>query len=683
MTRHLRKWFYPFTAIVGQENLKAALISVAIKPSIGGVLLRGERGTGKSTAARALADLLPEIEFVKGCPFNCNPRDTSEMCDECLHKYERGEELPVERRKMKVVDLPLSATEDRVVGSLNVETALKEGQARLEPGLLAEANRGILYVDEVNLLEDHLVDVLLDSAAMGLNIVEREGVSVAHPSKFILIGTMNPEEGELRPQISDRFGLCVQIEALKDVEQRKEIVRRREEFEKDPKAFQEKYSSLQRELREKIIRARELLNRVEISDHLLGIVSKLCLDLNVHTHRADIVIVGTAKALAAFEGRTEVTMEDITKAAKLALPHRLRRLPFEEIESKEKELEQALQNLQENSNPPSTQKKQTKKETETEKRSTQSSIQDLVGVAGKAPKNKIGEIGRPINITKMLNIATHLRRAARGYGKRFPVTSETSKGRYIKPRLFQNQFHDVAFDATLKAAALRLSQNNNGGQESFQVDHQDLRFKMRKTKISFLIVLVVDSSSSMNIHERIEAAKGAAYSILTASYPKRDYVGIIILKSTQAEVLVPPTKHLILGKKYLRDLPSTGKTPLAAGLYKALRVIENQKLKIGSTVPIVVVISDGHANVPLSPGANIEKELKALSKLFYDKGIHLISIDTEKVPNIFAPSVGYMKMIAENAQGVYYKIEEVTANNIENIIQSEKENLADTISTIL
>ncbi len=681
MTRHLRKWFYPFTAIVGQENLKTALICVAIKPSIGGVLLRGERGTGKSTAARALADLLPEIEFVKGCPFNCNPRDTSEMCDECLHKYERGEELPVERRKMKVVDLPLSATEDRVVGSLNVETALKEGRARLEPGLLAEANRGILYVDEVNLLEDHLVDVLLDSAAMGLNIVEREGVSVAHPSKFILIGTMNPEEGELRPQISDRFGLCVQIEALEDVEQRKEIVRRREEFEKDPKAFQEKYSSLQRELQAKIIRARELLNRVEISDHLLDIVSKLCLDLNVHTHRADIVIVGTAKALAAFEGRTEVTMEDITKAAKLALPHRLRRLPFEEIESKEKELEQALQNLQENSNPTSTQKKHTKKETETEERNAQSSFQDLAGVAGKAPKKKIGEIGKPIS-TKMLNMATHLRKSARDYGKRFPVTSDTSKGRYIKPRLSQNQLYDIAFDATLKAAALRLSQNS-GGRESFRVDHQDLRFKRRKTKISFLIVLVVDSSSSMNIYERIEAAKGAAYSILTASYPKRDYVGIIILKSTQAEVLVPPTKHLILGKRYLRDLPSTGKTPLAAGLHKALKVIENQKLKIGSTLPIVVVISDGHANVPLSPGANIEKELRAISKLFYDKGIHLISIDTEKVPNIFTPSVGYMKMIAENAQGAYYKIEEVTANTIENIIQNEKENLADSISTVL
>ncbi len=667
---------------MGQETLKMALISAAIKPTIGGVLLRGERGTGKSTAARALADLLPEIEVVKGCPFNCNPRDTTEMCDECLSKYERGEELPVERRKMKVVDLPLSATEDRVVGSLNVEMALKEGLACLEPGLLAEANRGILYVDEVNLLDDHLVDILLDSAAMGLNIVEREGVSVAHPARFILIGTMNPEEGELRPQISDRFGLCVQIEALQDLELRKEIVRRREEFEKDPQAFQEKYSSSQRELQERIIKARELLNSVEISEQLLDIVSRLSLDLNIHTHRADIVIVATAKALAAFEGRTEVTIEDVTKAAKLALPHRFRRLPFEEMESKEQELEIAIQNLQDNPSSPEKQERETEKEAEAKEKGTQSISQDLIGVAGKAPKKKTGEIGRPINVNKILNMATNLRKAAKGYGKRFHVPSSTIKGRYVKPRVPQDKCHDIAVDATLRSAVLRIAQNNCN-QEPFKVNHEDLRVKIRKTKTSFLIILVVDSSGSMNVYDRIEAAKGAAYSILTASYPKRDYVGIIMFKSSKAEVLMQPTKHLILGKRYLRNLPSTGKTPLAAGLYKALRVIENERIKIGLTVPIVVIISDGHANVPLNPNANIEKELKAISKLFAEKGIHLISVDTERISNRFTPDVGYMKMIAENAQGSYYKINEVTANAIEDIIQNEKGNITETIRTIL
>ncbi len=604
------------------------------------------------------------------------------MCDQCLGKYERGEELPVEKRKMKVVDLPLSATEDRVVGSLNVEMALKEGLACLEPGLLAEANRGILYVDEVNLLEDHLVDILLDSAAMGLNIVEREGVSVAHPARFILIGTMNPEEGELRPQISDRFGLCVQIEALNDLELRKEIVKRREEFEKDPKAFQEKYSRLQRELQERIIRARELLNRVEISEQLLDIVSKLSLDLNIRTHRADIVIVATAKALAAFNGRTEVTMEDIKKAAKLALPHRFRRLPFEEIESKEQELEITLQNLQEK--PSSTNKQETEKEKDAEakEKGTQSISQDLMGVAGKAPKRKTGEIGSPINVNKILNMATNIRKAAKGYGKRFHVPSSTVKGRYVKPRIPQDKCYDIAVDASLRAAVLRLARNN-GHHKPFEVNREDLRVKMRKTKTSFLIILVVDSSGSMNVYDRVEAAKGAAFSILTASYPKRDYVGIIMFKSSQAEVLMQPTKHLILGKRYLRDLPSTGKTPLAAGLYKALKVIENERIKIGLTVPIVVVVSDGHANVPLNPNASIEKELKAISKLFTERGVHLISIDTERVSNRFSPDVGYMKMIAENAQGAYYKIDEVTANSIENIIQNEKVNITETIKTLL
>ena len=646
---------------------------------VGGVLLRGERGTGKSTAARALADLLPEIEVVKGCPFNCNPRDTSEMCDECLSRYERGEELPVEKRKMRVVDLPLSATEDRVVGSLNVERALKEGLASLEPGLLAEANRGILYVDEVNLLDDHLVDILLDSAAMGVNVVEREGVSVSHPARFILIGTMNPEEGELRPQISDRFGLCVQIEALRDIEQRKEIVRRREEFERDPQAFVEKYSAPQRELRERIVKARELLNRVEISDELLDMVSRLSLELGIHTHRADIVIVATAKALAAFDGRTEVTLEDVRKAARLALPHRLRRLPFEEISSKEQELETALQNLQQEE--PKQKKKEAEREEAEEEAGAQSTPQEIVGVAGKAPKKKTGEIGRPINANKILNMAFNLRRAAKGYGKRFRVPSGTVKGRYVKPRVPQDKCRDVALDASLRAAALRIAESN--GDEGFEVSREDLRVKVRKTKTAFLIILVVDSSGSMNVYERIEAAKGAAYSILKASYPKRDYVGIIMFKSSRAEVLMRPTRHLILGKRYLRDLPSTGRTPLAAGLYKALRVIENERIKSGLTIPIVVVISDGHANVPINPKGSIEEELRGVSKLFAERGVHLVVLDTERVSSRFTPTVGYMRMIAENAQGAYYKIDEVTASTIENIIQTEKTCITETMKTVL
>ncbi|MEM3587534.1 MAG: VWA domain-containing protein, partial [Candidatus Jordarchaeaceae archaeon] len=384
---------------------------------------------------------------------------------------------------------------------------------------------------------------------------------------------------------------------------------------------------------------------------------------------------------AALDGRTQVTMGDISRAAKLALPHRFRRLPFEEMESKEKELETALNNLQENLVTAENQKRSIGKEAEVKDKGAQNTAQSFMGVAGKAPKMKISEIGEPINVSKILNIALNMRKATRGYGRRFTVPSSTVKGRYVKPCIPQEECYDIALDASLRAAALRRARNNYT-YEPFLVTSEDIRVKLRKSKTSFLILLVVDSSGSMNVYDRIEAAKGAAYSILKESYPKRDYVGIIMLKSSHAEVLMPPTRHLILGKRYLKMLPSAGKTPLAAGLYKALKVVENEKIKMGLTVPIIVVISDGHANVPLNPNANVEKELRAISKLFFERGIHLVAIDTEKTLNRFAPSVGYMKMIAESAQGSYYNINEVTASVIENIIQSEKISITKTIEQL-
>ncbi|MHA1603382.1 MAG: VWA domain-containing protein, partial [Candidatus Freyarchaeota archaeon] len=356
-----------------------------------------------------------------------------------------------------------------------------------------------------------------------------------------------------------------------------------------------------------------------------------------------------------------------------------RRLPFEEISSKEQELETALQNLQQEE--PKQKKKDAEREEAEEEAGAQSTPQEIVGVAGKAPKKKTGEIGRPINANKILNIALNLRRAAKGYGKRFRVPSGTVKGRYVKPRVPQDKCRDVALDASLRAAALRIAGSDGDG--GFEISREDLRVKVRKTKTAFLIILVVDSSGSMNVYERIEAAKGAAYSILKASYPKRDHVGIIMFKSSRAEVLMRPTRHLILGKRYLKDLPSTGRTPLAAGLYKALRVIENERIKSGLTIPIVVVISDGHANVPINPEGIIEEELKGVSKLFADRGVHLVALDTERVSSRFTPTVGYMRMIAENAQGAYYKIDEVTASTIENIIQNEKTCITETMKTVL
>ncbi|HEY1370441.1 MAG TPA: ATP-binding protein [Gaiellaceae bacterium] len=311
---------FPFTAIVGQERLKRALLLNAVSPAVGGVLIKGPSGTGKSTAVRGLAALLPEIDVVADCPFSCDP---AAPCSSCSA---RGEPLPVVRRRRRIVDLPLNATEDRVAGSIDIARALREGERALEPGLLAEANRGILYVDEVNLLDDHLTNILLDSAALGVNVVEREGVSISHPARFLLVGTMNEEEGELRPQIADRFGLQVEVEALVDPDARAEVVRRREAFTADPEAFAARHESAGAELAEAVLRAERA--DVRVPDRLYAAVGSLVVRAGVSSHRADITIVECAKALAALDGRDEVEPEDLLVAADLALGHRLAFDPF-------------------------------------------------------------------------------------------------------------------------------------------------------------------------------------------------------------------------------------------------------------------------------------------------------------------------------------------------------------------
>ncbi|MDI6632512.1 MAG: ATP-binding protein [Thermoanaerobacteraceae bacterium] len=338
----MQKQIYPFTALVGQEEMKKALILNAVNPKLSGVLIRGEKGTAKSTAVRALAELLPEIEVVADCPFSCDPDDVTAMCERCRERLATPEALPRRRRRMRVVDLPVSATEDRVVGTLDIEHAIKKGEKRFEPGVLAEANRGILYVDEVNLLDDHVVDVLLDAAAMGVNTVEREGVSFTHPAQFILVGTMNPEEGELRPQLLDRFGLCVNITGVTDPALRVEIVKRRAAFEEDPAGFAAGWEEEQQRLREKIVAARRTLPQVDISDEMLLLIARTAIEMGVDGHRADLVMLKAAKTNAALGGRTEVTEADIKETADFALLHRMRRKPFQELAIDEERLAAVL-----------------------------------------------------------------------------------------------------------------------------------------------------------------------------------------------------------------------------------------------------------------------------------------------------------------------------------------------------
>ncbi|MFZ5651039.1 MAG: ATP-binding protein [Bacillota bacterium] len=310
--------------------MKKGLLLNAINPKLSGILIRGEKGTAKSTAVRALAALLPEIDVVADCDYGCDPDDVTTMCIKCRDRLAASEELPRARRKMRVVDLPVSATEDRVVGTLDIEQAIKKGEKHFEPGVLAQANRGILYVDEVNLLDDHIVDVLLDSAAMGVNTVEREGVSFTHPASFILVGTMNPEEGELRPQLLDRFGLCVNITGILDPALRVEVVKRRAAFEEDQERIARQWEAEEEKLRRQIVAAKALLPTVRVSDEMLFLIAKIAIEMGVDGHRADLVMMKAAKTMAALNGRDEVGEEDVRLSVDLALIHRMRRKPFQE-----------------------------------------------------------------------------------------------------------------------------------------------------------------------------------------------------------------------------------------------------------------------------------------------------------------------------------------------------------------
>jgi magnesium chelatase subunit I len=333
---------YPFAAIVGQEEMKLALLLSVVDPLIGGVIVMGHRGTGKSTAVRALADLLPHIARVKGCSYGCDPERPDEFCDDCRVRSSRSRRLPVEQGPVHVVDLPLGATEDRVCGTLDIERALVEGVKAFEPGLLARANRGFLYIDEVNLLDDHLVDVLLDSAASGRNVVEREGISISHPARFVLVGSGNPEEGELRPQLLDRFGLYTQIATITDLDQRVEIVERRERFERDAESFFNDIEGEHESLRQRLVRAKQTHSRVQIERGLLRSIAELCISLQVDGHRGELTISRAARALAALDGRAGVTIDNVKRVAVMSLRHRLRKDPLERIDSGLR-IEQALQ----------------------------------------------------------------------------------------------------------------------------------------------------------------------------------------------------------------------------------------------------------------------------------------------------------------------------------------------------
>ncbi|MDI6810773.1 MAG: putative cobaltochelatase [archaeon] len=691
MTHHIRREILPFTAIVGQERMKKALILNAINPRIGGVLIRGEKGTAKSTAVRALAELLPEIEVVNGCPFNCNPYDGREMCDLCYAKKTNGEKLEVAKRRMWVVDLPLGATEDRVVGSIDVEKAIKEGIKALEPGILAAAHRGILYIDEVNLLDDHVADVILDSAAMSINVVEREGVSVSHPSKFILVGTMNPEEGELRPQLLDRFGLQVSVESIDDAEKRVEIVKLIEDFERDPEEFEERFEEKQKEVREKIEYAKQIANEVEISDDLLRIAADTCIKLGVRTHRAEIVINRAAKAIAAFDGRKKVTFEDIKEAMELALSHRMRRKPFEPPQLDTEKLDEMMSDIKKHKDEKQENKHQQRREHE-HRNEPQMPSNPNSGDANndeKEPQKEfVFDIGDPIDTRVVRQKQKKDRRYRRKIsGRRIPTLSLRNDGKYVRYGIPKGEIKDVALDATIRAAAPYQKERKGDSDLSpyracgvvgrsptaVVIKSSDIREKIRVGKVSTATMFVVDASGSMGANRRMESAKGAALSLLLDSYQQRDKVGMVAFRGNQADVLLPLCSSVDLAYKSLKELPTGGRTPLSAGLERGLNLLMIEKKKDEGAIPVLVLISDGRANVSRGT-TDIRMELLALAEQARAKGIQVIVIDTEVVKNSFLqPQLGYCREIASYSGGRYYPIADLTPQAVHGIVIQERE----------
>ena len=652
MPDRMRRVVLPFTAIIGQQRLKQALVLNAINPRLLGVLIRGEKGTGKSTAVRALAELLPEIEVVR-CPFNCSPNNPSLQCNTCNAKYLRGEKLRTVKRKTKVVELPLGATEDRVVGTLDIEKALREGIKALEPGILAEVNQGILYIDEVNLLDDHLVDILLDSAAMGVNIVEREGISVSHPSKFILVGTMNPEEGEIRPQLLDRFGLSVDIKGTKDIKERIEIVSVVEEFEKDPESFSRKYEKEQSRLRQRILKARELLNEVRISGDLMKTIARICLEFEVHGHRADFLIARTAKTIAACNQRKSVVAQDVQDAAELVLPHRMRRLPFEEPKPV---TEKVRRIIRQRKNPASASSKREQDSSEG------GDPNDEEGDSAQWDDRKEGA-SRVFTFGKPQKTGIKLPRDKRrrmGSGRRARTLS-THSGKYVKARIPEGKTTDIAIDATIRAAVARKG--------DLKIEKEDLREKVRARKVSSVIVFVVDASGSMAAMKGLEMAKRAVLSLLEDSYQKRDKVGFIAVAGYEAQVLLPPTSSVELAVKCLKELPIQGRTPLPDGLYKGLQVLKTQLWKNRNILPVMVLVSDGRGNVSL--GTDVRNELISIAGDIRKQGIYLVVIDTDNTDGGF-PEVGHNcnKEIAEASGGAYYTMDELDSNKVVDVVKA-------------
>jgi magnesium chelatase subunit D len=651
---------FPFSAVVGSDDMALALILTSISPEVGGVLVRGEKGTAKSTTVRALAAVQPDQLVVQGCRFSCDPADPDPACPDGPHT-----EVVSVRRPARLVELPVGATEDRVIGSLDLQQALGSGRVSYEPGLLAAAHRGILYVDEVNLLHDHLVDLLLDAAAMGRSTVERDGVSVAHAARLVLVGTMNPEEGELRPQLLDRFGLTVEVAAPRDPELRSEVVRRRLAYDADPAVFTARFAAEEAALRTRLAAARSRIGEVRLSDWALDKIAVVCAGFEVDGMRADIVTARAAVAHAAWHDRTEVTRADIRAAARLALPHRRRRNPFDAPGLDEELLDRLLgdDDLEPDPEPePPTPEPEPDRPSEDDG-SAPAGDQDGRGDSPveaadrpeqtDAPADRPGQPA-PVSVAQPDQPYRARLLAARGTG-----TGEagrrsralTSVGRTVGAApAAGSRLH---FPATVRAAATEQQRRGRAAGDPLRFDRTDLRTAVTEGRESNLVLFCVDASGSMAARRRMAAVKTAVLSLLLDAYQRRDKVGLVTFRGPEAALALPPTSSVEVAARRLTELPSGGRTPLAEGLLCAAETLRWERIRDPRRRPLLVLVTDGRATSGPDAVARSHRAAAYVRAL----GVDAVVVDCESG----RLSLGLARGLATELQAQYVKLAEVSA----------------------
>jgi magnesium chelatase subunit D len=653
---------FPFSALVGHDDLRLALLLNAVHPGVGGVLVRGEKGTAKSTAVRALAALLPALDVVPGCRFACAPGSPDPACPDGPHPPGGTADV----RPARLVELPVGATEDRLVGSLDLERALSEGVRAYQPGLLADAHRGVLYVDEVNLLHDHLVDLLLDAAAMGRAHVERDGVSISHAARFLLVGTMNPEEGELRPQLLDRFGLTVEVRAAREVETRVEVVRRRLAFEADPVGFTAAWEDEERGTARRIAEARERVGAVVLPDAELRRIAAVCAAFDVDGMRADLVIARAAVAHAAWRAAAAVEEEDVRVAARLALPHRRRRDPFDEPGMDEQALDDALREAGEEEPPEGPDDGGPGGGGAPEPgEAPASGDADAAGTprpAGDGRPQAAPPASAPFR-ARLLQVP--------GIGEGAPgrrSRARTDTGRVVRASgTAPRRAADLHLPATIAAAAPHQRGRGRTG-AGLRLHGADLRSAEREGREGNLVLFAVDASGSMAARQRMAAVSGAVLSLLRDAYQRRDKVGLVAFRAGGAELVLPPTSSVPAAQVRLAQLRTGGRTPLADGLLRARAVLRVERLRDPRRRALLVLLTDGRATVAARPGGDPVQDACRAAGLLAADGVATIVVDCESGP----VRLGLAARVAAAAGGQALGLAELSADQVAGVVRAAR-----------